>query len=156
MNKVKPRSCAQRALAVARGSVTWNIGPLSEHRLCLWAVQCLAPCVPAQHIASPDADTVQVFRSVLAWCEEHNAPGDFPELFAALRLHHLETFECRSLLAHPLVAGGPPGTAILESLLARIEGSPPPSDSPRRRVSAPQEKSQRVFFFFFFFNSKLC
>jgi hypothetical protein len=40
----------------------------------------------------------QVFRSILAWCDEHNASGEFPAMFSAVRTHHLETFECRSLL----------------------------------------------------------
>ncbi len=80
--------------------------------------------------------TWQVFRSVLAWCEEHSEPGAFPELFSAVRLHHLETFECRSLLAHPLVAGGAPGAAIVEALLNRLEASSSLSDAPRRYVYA--------------------
>lgn len=41
----------------------------------------------------------QVFRSILAWCDEHNAAAELPAMFtASVRMQHLETFECRSLL----------------------------------------------------------
>lgn len=43
---------------------------------------------------------VQVFRSILAWCDEHEAATEFPAMFEAVRSHQLETFECRSLLVH--------------------------------------------------------
>lgn len=90
----------------------------------------------AENTVLSNVTTWQVFRSVLAWCEEHSEPGAFPELFSAVRLHHLETFECRSLLAHPLVAGGAPGAAIVEALLNRLEASSSLSDAPRRYVYA--------------------
>lgn len=41
---------------------------------------------------------MQVFRSILAWCDKHNAASEFPAMFSVVRAHHLETFECRSLL----------------------------------------------------------
>ena len=40
-----------------------------------------------------------------------------------IRLQHLETFEFRSLLTHELVGAGPRG-AVIETMLARLDGIP--------------------------------
>jgi hypothetical protein len=47
----------------------------------------------------------QVFRAILAWCNEHQAPHEFAVLFRCIRLQHLESFEIRSLLRHELLKG---------------------------------------------------
>ena len=40
-----------------------------------------------------------------------------------IRLQHLETFEFRSVLTHELVGAGPRG-AVIETMLARLDGIP--------------------------------
>lgn len=50
---------------------------------------------------------MQVFRSILAWCDKHDAAAEFPAMFSAVRTHHLETFECRSLLVRQHVRFAP-------------------------------------------------
>jgi hypothetical protein len=66
---------------------------------------------------------MQVFRSILAWCDKHNADAQFPAMFLAVRTHHLETFECRSLLVRP---AAPPHTCTLpDPMCSHQKGSPP-------------------------------